>query len=99
MTKKYTEENPLTYSKQDFDKGFPEKSDISGDIINTDWSLAIPSEYMPATQAVTFNINTYRDDFKKIMTTKLEEAINDGKMSQYECLGSASNKHLYALLR
>lgn len=83
MTKKYTEENPLTYSRQDFDKRFPEKSDISGDIINIDWSLRIPSEYMPDTQAVTFNINTYRDDFKKLMAPKLEEAINDRLMYDY----------------
>ena len=81
MVKKYTEENSLTYSKKKYSEGLPAQSEISGDIVSTDWSIGIPAEYMPNTSAVTFNIDTYRDDFKKIMVTALENAIKDNKLA------------------
>ena len=35
---------------------------------------------MPDTSAVKFNVNTYRDDFKKLMVTALQNAVKDGKL-------------------
>ena len=75
MTKKYTEEGALTYSKQNYSAGLPATSDINNEIVNKEWSIGIPSAYMPNTSATTFNVDTYRDEFKNLMITALENAI------------------------
>ena len=75
MTKKYTEEGALTYSKQNYSAGLPATSDINNETVNKEWSIGIPSAYMPNTSATTFNVDTYRNDFKNLMITALENAI------------------------
>ena len=47
---------------------------------------------MPNTRAVTFNIDTYRDDFKKIMVTALENAIKDNKLAS-NCGASVKSEY------
>lgn len=102
MTKKYSEENSLTYSKKKYSEGLPATSDIKyviastdetvTETVNTDWSIGIPPDYMPNTSAVTFNIDTYRDDFKKIMVTALEKAISDDKLTS-DCGASVKSEY------
>lgn len=133
MTKKYTEEDSLTYSRKKYSEGLPAKSDIkyskvSRDVtiveepaywhnpfefdhsrmmqvekireeiinveeeVSADWSIGIPAECMPNTSAVSFNIDTYRDDFKKIMVTALDNAIKDNKLAS-NCGASVKSEY------
>ena len=92
MTKKYTEQGSLTYSKKKYSEGLPATSDINNETVNTAWSIGIPAEYMPNTRAVTFNVDTYRDDFKKIMVTALGNAIKDNKLAS-NCGASVKSEY------
>ena len=92
MTKKYTEQAALTYSKKKYSEGLPATSDINNETVNTAWSIGIPAEYMPNTRAVTFNVDTYRDDFKKIMVTALGNAIKDNKLAS-NCGASVKSEY------
>ena len=81
MTKAYTEEAALTYSRQHYRAGFPSASDIVNDIINAAWSIGVPSARMAVTHSTPFNVNTYREDFKRIMVTALGGAIQAGELA------------------
>ena len=81
MVKKYDQENALTYSKKEYSEGFQAVSEINAESVDAAWSIGIPAEYMPDTSAVKFNIDTYREDFKKIMVPALENAIKDNKLA------------------
>jgi|GEM_PF-6009764 len=81
MTKSYTEEAALTYSTKDYSDTFPSVSDIVNDAINAAWSIGIPAAVMPVTHTVPFNVNTYREDFKKIVVTALGKAIEDNTLA------------------
>ena len=81
MVKKYDQENALTYSKKEYSEGFQAVSEINAESVDAAWSIGIPAEYMPDTSAVKFNVDTYREDFKKIMVPALENAIKDNKLA------------------
>ena len=92
MTKKYTEEDSLTYSKKKYSEGLPSTSDINNETVNAAWSIGIPAECMPNTRAVTFNIDTYADDFRRMMVTALGNAIRDNKLAS-NCGASVKSEY------
>ena len=44
-------------------------------------ALAFPLNCMPNTSSTTFNIDTYREDFKKLMVSALDEAIKNDTLA------------------
>ena len=117
MTKNYNEENSLTYSKKKYSEGLPATSDIkyvvlSNDVavtieetVNVDWSIGVPADCMPDTSSTAFNIDTYREDFKKLMVSALDEAIKNNKLpsgcgaavkSEYNTSAKQSMLDIYA---
>lgn len=66
-----------TYSTKSYSEGFPDKAD-NGEEVVVMWSIGIPAEYIPNTSAIRFDINTYREDFKKAMIEKFRAAARDG---------------------
>ena len=92
LTKDFGDADSLTYSRKKYSEGLPAKSDINDETVDTAWSIGIPAECMPNTRAVTFNIDTYRDDFKKIMVTALENAIKDNKLAS-NCGASVKSEY------
>ena len=79
----------LTYSKQE---GFPEKSDINDEKVNKEWTIGIPSASMPNTRKFKFDVNTYRNDFKKIMIDALDEAIKNNTLTS-DCGASVKSEY------
>ena len=92
MTKKYTEEHALTYSNQKYSTGLPAKSNINDETISNEWSIAIPAAYMPDTSTIRFNVDTYRDDFKTIMITALDNAIKNNELDS-NCGASVKSEY------
>lgn len=76
-----------TYSTKSYSEGFPTKAD-NGEEVVVMWSIGVPAEYIPNTSAIRFDINTYREDFKKAMIEKFRAAARDGINED----GSANSK-------
>lgn len=65
----------LTYSSEPYSSGIPAVAD-NGEPIEREYSIGVPSEYMPDTRSMRFNIGSYQSDFKAAMTESFIRAAD-----------------------
>ncbi|MBQ9015586.1 MAG: fibronectin type III domain-containing protein [Firmicutes bacterium] len=69
----------LTYSRNAYNDGFPDVSD-NGDVVSRVFSIGVPGEWIPDTANMTFNINSYQEDFEAKMTENFIQAADQKKL-------------------
>lgn len=69
------EDLELTYSSEPYSSGIPAMAD-NGETIEQDYSIGVPSDYIPDTRQIRFNLESYQSDFKAAMTQSFLEAAN-----------------------
>ena len=80
----------LTYSHAAYTDGLPEQAD-NEEAVDADSSFGIPTDYIPATASIAFNINTYHSEFAAEMAEKFVQAADEQRLVATDAFYTAWN--------
>ena len=69
----------LTFSSKNVENGIPDYAD-NAEKTSKFSSVAIPSEYMPDTNSIDFDVDTYKSQLKSRFTKSIKKALDDHKL-------------------